>query len=329
MMLLGALLVGAAGCSSQDDEAADTVFSADAEGGDVLATVASIEGELWQGEKQLQVGDVLSLEQPFEVRKGRASIDLAGGDTVRLYAGTRLSLSATRRVKLWLGKIWVNIIPKKNRRFEVETENAVAGVRGTQFLVAWEAGATRVMVSTGSVAVHNRKHPDREVLLKAQEQSAVEGDNPPQEPVAFEPAIEEESWKALVSEGAVDDAADPAPQPSPDEAVQEASPEVGPQGTAPAPTKNRGPQPGVKVDRAAMEAQERAGEAVEQKVKDEAQQEKKALEEEEKKTRESFEGDRGAMERQLEEDMKRPGSLKPKKDRGGMKKDPDVRDLLK
>ena len=93
---------------------------------------------------------------------------LADGSLIRLGANSELSLDKVTfnktkgvqkfQAKLVVGKVWaaVRSLFGSESSFEVTTENAVAGVRGTRFSAAvGEAGDTWVKVYEGKVLVSN------------------------------------------------------------------------------------------------------------------------------------------------------------------------------
>ena len=96
----------------------------------------------------------------------RLELRFADRSVLRLGAEAKLRLSvaqfgggpAKRRmsVRLFLGNLWAKVtsVVSGDQQFEVETENAVAGVRGTTFRVDARADqSVRVRVYAGAVAV--------------------------------------------------------------------------------------------------------------------------------------------------------------------------------
>src|SRR5439155_152146 len=106
----------------------------------------------------LQPGDTVET-QPG----GRAEIALPGGSLLRIGENTRLTLSpiparSEFSARLFFGNLWARVHKLvSGETFRVETENAVAGVRGTEFRV--EAGQEQpdlVRVYEGRVQVEAR-----------------------------------------------------------------------------------------------------------------------------------------------------------------------------
>ena len=95
----------------------------------------------------------------------RAEISMSDGSTLRLGEKTRLELRVappTGRAfaaRLWLGTLWARVHKLlEEESFQIETENAVAGVRGTEFLVETSGGLhdDSVRVHEGAVEVRER-----------------------------------------------------------------------------------------------------------------------------------------------------------------------------
>ncbi len=130
----------------------------------------------------------------------RLEVTLPDRSVVRLGPSSRLRLDEAafsdngRSVKatLLLGKVWskVSSVFGEARNFEVRTEHAVAGVRGTIFRVeADKAKAVLVRVYAGTVAVAGPSTPVAEVPKKSAEHKQVPG--PKQ--------VNKQQWERLVS----------------------------------------------------------------------------------------------------------------------------------
>lgn len=111
--------------------------------------------------KAVYQGDVLETQ-----RRTRLEVKLADGSVVRLGPSSKAEVQGAafgksvedRKVsaKLVVGKVWANVAKAVGgeQRFEVKTENAVAGVRGTTFRVdAATDKSVVVKVYSGTVAV--------------------------------------------------------------------------------------------------------------------------------------------------------------------------------
>ena len=122
----------------------------------------------------------------------RLEIALPTGSLLRLGPGSRLLLSGEEegsfRAKLSLGNLWAKVVKlTTGRRFEIETQNGVAGVRGTEFHVAaTRSGQATVRVYEGKVEVKGAAfthlvEPGRELRFSSR---AVLGPRP------FDPKVE-------------------------------------------------------------------------------------------------------------------------------------------
>ena len=95
---------------------------------------------------------------------GRIEIDLPGGSLIRLGEGSRMTLSATDPQKsfsarLLIGNVWTKVRKLiAGESFQIETENGVAGVRGTEFRVEAAEGQPDVLrVYEGAVQVDDQR----------------------------------------------------------------------------------------------------------------------------------------------------------------------------
>lgn len=104
-----------------------------------------------------------------------------------------------RQVKLQVpkGKIWsvVEKLPAADKKFEIETPNTIAGIRGTIFAVEYIPAnkSTEVGVVAGEVGVGSRLAPGM-VLLKANMSTIVIANNPPVSPRALDEK-ERQEWE--------------------------------------------------------------------------------------------------------------------------------------
>ncbi|HSI06867.1 MAG: FecR domain-containing protein [Myxococcota bacterium] len=88
---------------------------------------------------------------------GSAVVDL-GANTSMVVTRAGTSSSETK-IKVWSGRLWARVssLFGNNAKFEVESPNAVAGVRGTEFIFDVSPdGGTEVTVLDGAVAVTAR-----------------------------------------------------------------------------------------------------------------------------------------------------------------------------
>jgi len=143
-------------------------------------------------------GDVLETE-----RRTRLEVRLADQSVLRIGPASRAVLEAARfgktvedrtvSAKLAVGKVWANVAKAigGEARFEVRTENAVAGVRGTTFRV--DAATDRsvvVKVYAGTVAVAAGSVP---------RPGHADGGKPERRPIAGPQEVSREQWERIVT----------------------------------------------------------------------------------------------------------------------------------
>jgi len=143
-------------------------------------------------------GDVLETQ-----KRTRLEVKLADQSVVRLGPSSKANIQAAafgktveeRKVsaKLLVGKVWANVAKAVGgeQRFEVQTENAVAGVRGTTFRV--DAATDRsvvVRVYSGTVAVASGPLPRPEHRAAAK---------PERRQIAGPQQVSREQWERIVT----------------------------------------------------------------------------------------------------------------------------------
>jgi len=193
------------------------------------AQVSLLEGKAQRtrggGRTDLRVGTALSQGDTIETQaSSRLEVRLSDGSLLRLGPSSKLQLSeahfsggpSRRRLsaRLFFGKLWAKVISviQGEQKFQVETENAVAGVRGTVFRVdANEDRSVRVRVYDGEVAVgksapqgapgegrHEVQGPQEvtrdqwEKLVGRQMQILIAADGTPGEPEEFSPDVDKD-----------------------------------------------------------------------------------------------------------------------------------------
>lgn len=134
------------------------------------ATVTFLSGEATRvagADKPQKLADKSELREGDKVvtsKGARLELTLADQSVIRLDGGSELTLKVASAdgegkkftAKLGLGKLWakVNSVLGGQSHFDVETQNAVAGVRGTTFRVdAKHDNSALVRVYAGAVAV--------------------------------------------------------------------------------------------------------------------------------------------------------------------------------
>jgi len=124
-----------------------------------------VEGAVTVRGAPLSAGDILEEGDTVETRDGgRVEITVPGGAVIRLGESSRLTLSAavphkTFSARLALGNLWARVHKLLgSEKFEVETENGVAGVRGTEFRVEVVQDQPDLLrVYEGAVGVEGRQ----------------------------------------------------------------------------------------------------------------------------------------------------------------------------
>jgi hypothetical protein len=141
-----------------------------------LGTITYIEGEALRAKEGAGWTSLRERSRVFQgdrlktKKDSRLEATLADGSKLRLGANSELNLAhlsvgkkrkARKKVtaKLIIGRVWASVTSLfgSGSSFEVTTDNAVAGVRGTRFAAARsEDGTTTVKVYSGKVLVSNR-----------------------------------------------------------------------------------------------------------------------------------------------------------------------------
>lgn len=117
--------------------------------------------------RALRVGDRLSAGDRIRTGpKSRLELTLPDGSALRLGSATELRLDETRfagkrreavSVTVLLGRVWAKAAKAVGASFEVQTKNAVSGVRGTSFAVLAQADASAIVrVYAGTVGVKKK-----------------------------------------------------------------------------------------------------------------------------------------------------------------------------
>lgn len=139
------------------------------------ARVVTVEGEVKgrppksEAYGRLTDGDRVSYGSRIRTGpKGQATLRFDDGTQVKIRAKSEVLVRPRPKkevsgVVLFFGRVWSKVAKSVGGRtsFEVESANAVAGVRGTEFEVGVaDDGSTRVRVSEGTVAVHGDTNPN-------------------------------------------------------------------------------------------------------------------------------------------------------------------------
>lgn len=132
----------------------------------------------------------------------KAVVTLAENTVIRISKGLFEKGEINKiRVQVPKGKIWsvVEKLPEKESRYEVETPNTVAAVRGTVFMVNYRDNSTRVAVISGKVGVSS-KLIRAYVELKENTATTVVANKPPVSPQVLEEKEKQEweKWKESI-----------------------------------------------------------------------------------------------------------------------------------
>ena len=162
--------------------------------------------------EKLEVGRPVYQGDLLETQKRtRLEVKLADQSVLRLGPSSKAEVAAAafgknveeRNVsaKLVVGKVWANVAKAVGgeQRFEVKTENAVAGVRGTTFRV--DAATDRsvvVKVYSGTVAVASGPIPRPEHQGPGGE-AAPPGAKPKRQQIAGPQQVTREQWEKIVT----------------------------------------------------------------------------------------------------------------------------------
>jgi len=135
-----------------------------------VATVQLVQGQARieaPARRKLVVGEAVEsgadLVTAEGASPGRLALRLAGGESVRLDAGTKVRLVGSRRLELSAGAVYVDSGPARAGSVEVATPFGAVHETGTQFEVRLESGreiALRVRVREGAVALVRRGGSD-------------------------------------------------------------------------------------------------------------------------------------------------------------------------
>ncbi len=139
-----------------------------------------------EADTPLKAGDAIHASDVVQTGQGAAlRLLMADKSLIDLGERSRLSLATygvqqrerKASVRLWIGRVWARVAGGfGDKSFEVGTENAVAGVRGTSFCVdVNEAGQTQVTVEGGQVELGSPASGQTQMLTALQRGSVDAG----------------------------------------------------------------------------------------------------------------------------------------------------------
>jgi len=147
----------------------------------------------------VQVGDPVSLGDAIRTkRNGRAEIQFRDDTLIQLAPETRITIDEysyrggdTRekgligllrgKMRAIVAKLKAAVVPvsRTDASFNVKTPTAIAGVKGTDFIVYYERGVTGVIFIDGEGYVYNPGKPGRVITVKGGQASFVLGEDDP------------------------------------------------------------------------------------------------------------------------------------------------------
>lgn len=141
------------------------------------------------GENSFMSGQTVTV--PKSIPKG-IDIKFFDDSRLRISSGTKykvnscsdlnpIETSATVKLTLLLGKIWAEITPEAEMKYQIETERSVDGNRGTTFSTEYDptTKTTKVVVEEGSVWLRNKFGKVETIIINEGETGTQTMDQPP------------------------------------------------------------------------------------------------------------------------------------------------------
>lgn len=138
------------------------------------------------GENSFMSGQTISV--PKSIPKG-IDIKFYDESRLRISSGSKLNVgkcspletSVAVKITLLLGKIWASITPEAEMKYQIETERAVDGNRGTIFSTEYNptSKTTTVMVEEGSVWLRNKFGKVQTIIINEGETGIQTMNQPP------------------------------------------------------------------------------------------------------------------------------------------------------
>lgn len=177
------------------------VMASPALAGQAVGTFALVEGavDVMRGGAlpavSVKAGDPVTVGDFVRTRSNsKAEIRFSDGNVVKIAQRSRVDISqyvsgvdGQRSLRLPRGKVQAVVTKAREgagpgKRFEIQTPNAVAGVRGTNFFVYHERNVTGVVVKEGTVYTYNQSSPRTVVNVPAGTATTVTEKRAPQPP---------------------------------------------------------------------------------------------------------------------------------------------------
>lgn len=164
----------------------------------MIAKLTEVSGEAFVNGEQLNAGDVLRDGDLIEVRQGRVELDIDGVGKLRVFSSTQLRLQPRQgtlwSVQLLTGRLWSIVEGLNGAGYEVHTPTAVAGVRGTEFVVEASDEETDIAVASGEVEA---RHGDETRRVRAGEKRKFRKRSPPGEAERYDHSRDRVRWDEL------------------------------------------------------------------------------------------------------------------------------------
>src|SRR6185437_2621975 len=144
----------------------------------IIGSVLAVRGEVFRGDDAKQLP--LAAKAPVHLGDtivsgaGKAKIGLNDGTIISVGENTRIRLTMyqstsnnlTTRLNVWAGVLRLLVARvASGGHFEIESETAIAAVRGTDWLMDVTTDTTGVAIITGAVTVSSKGQPGSSVVL--------------------------------------------------------------------------------------------------------------------------------------------------------------------
>jgi ferric-dicitrate binding protein FerR (iron transport regulator) len=158
---------------------------------DKAGTVTEVSGPAWVIRENWSYAAVREMilysgDRMKTGRFGKMTVRLGDRHLLKLYSGTEITLKAVRANQeaslfMTVGKLFVDVVRdiEKMIRFEIESEAAIAGVRGTRFIMKVNRRhKTSVSVYEGEVELIGKQDRSSVILSPGQSSTVVLGGRP-------------------------------------------------------------------------------------------------------------------------------------------------------
>jgi hypothetical protein len=167
-------------------------------------TVIEASGEVSCNGEPIGPGDEVFSGDTIKIEKGRLEIDVLGVGRVRVFSDTKLELGGKaheRSIALATGMVWAFVTKLSGDSFEIEGQHAVAGVRGTEFIVESTDDGDDVRVVKGDVDVAAKHEREKRHRVKGGERMHTKRRESPSSAEHYDHASDHARWENLRSAG--------------------------------------------------------------------------------------------------------------------------------